>query len=130
MKAVGLFTPCRSSAAGAGAPGRRAEMRTRVKGRGADGSLTDVCDGQQTCPGRGKVWAKPGTDVGQDAVNNRLAVGGQALGGYLDAGHGKLWTVYLTVNGASAPDIEGALDIIDAQARILGILQQQAARSH
>ncbi|WP_327287401.1 D-alanyl-D-alanine carboxypeptidase/D-alanyl-D-alanine endopeptidase [Streptomyces sp. NBC_01198] len=96
---------------------------------GVDGSLAGVCEGQQTCPGRGRVWAKPGTNVALDAVNNRLAVAGQALGGYLDAGHGKLWTVYLTVNGASAPDLQGALDIIDVQARILGLLQQQAARS-
>lgn len=96
---------------------------------GVDGSLASVCEGRQSCPGKGKVWAKPGTNVGLDAVNNRLAVAGQTLGGYLDAGHGRLYTVYLAVNGASAPDLEGALDIINDQARILGILQQQAARS-
>ncbi|MEE4544453.1 D-alanyl-D-alanine carboxypeptidase/D-alanyl-D-alanine-endopeptidase [Streptomyces sp. V4-01] len=93
---------------------------------GVDGSLASVCEGQPVCPGRGKVWAKPGTVAGGDALNERLAIGAQTMGGYLAAGHGRLRTIYLAVNGASAPDIEGAIGLIDDQARILGILQQQA----
>jgi D-alanyl-D-alanine carboxypeptidase/D-alanyl-D-alanine-endopeptidase (penicillin-binding protein 4) len=94
---------------------------------GVDGDLSFVCTGNPGCPGKGKVWAKPGTVTGLDAVNNRLAVGGQTLGGYLAAGHGRYATVYLAVNGAWAPDIQGVFDVITDQARILGLLQQQAA---
>jgi serine-type D-Ala-D-Ala carboxypeptidase/endopeptidase (penicillin-binding protein 4) len=97
---------------------------------GVDGSLASACAGCPTCPGKGKVWAKPGTVAGFDAVNQRLAVGGDTLGGYLDAGHGRLHTFYLAVNGASAPDINGLLGVIDDLSRIAGLLQEQAeARS-
>lgn len=95
---------------------------------GVDGSLAFVCEGCPDCPGRGRVWAKPGTVAGFDAVNQRLAVGAQTMSGYLDAGHGRLHTVYLAVNGASAADIEGVVELIQDQSRILGLLQQQAVR--
>lgn len=96
---------------------------------GVDGSLAGVCEGLPTCPGKGKVRAKPGTTTGLDAVNNRLAIAGQTLGGYLDTGHGHLHTFYLAVTGASAPDtdIQGVIDTINDEARIAGLLQQQAA---
>lgn len=98
---------------------------------GVDGSLAGVCGGLPTCPGKGKVWAKPGTVTGLDAVNDRLAIAGQTLGGYLDAGHGHLHTFYLAVTGASTPDtdIQGVIDAINDEARIAGLLQQQAAAS-
>ncbi|WP_277439012.1 D-alanyl-D-alanine carboxypeptidase/D-alanyl-D-alanine-endopeptidase [Streptomyces sp. SPB162] len=97
---------------------------------GVDGSLAWVCDGSRTCPGKGKVWAKTGTVVGGDAVNDRLAVGGLSIGGYLAAGHGRLNTFYLVVNGASTPDINGVIDLGNDLARIAGLLQEQAeARS-
>ncbi|SHM95184.1 hypothetical protein [Actinacidiphila paucisporea] len=97
---------------------------------GVDGSPAGVCEGEPTCPGKGRVWAKPGTVTGLDALNNRLAVGAQTMGGYLDAGHGRLCTVYLAVNGATTPDIPGLFGLIDDEARILGLLQQQAAGRH
>ncbi|MEU3461417.1 D-alanyl-D-alanine carboxypeptidase/D-alanyl-D-alanine-endopeptidase [Streptomyces sp. NPDC006733] len=93
---------------------------------GVDGSLAWVCDGSPTCPGKGKVWAKTGTAVGFDAVNQRLAVGGLTIGGYLAAGHGRLNTFYLAVNGASTPNINGIIDLGNDLARIAGLLQQQA----
>lgn len=97
---------------------------------GVDGSLAWVCDGSPTCPGKGKVWAKTGTAVGFDAVNQRLAVGGLTIGGYLAAGHGRLNTFYLAMNGASTPDINGVIELGNDLARIAGLLQQQAeARS-
>ncbi|MFD5918184.1 D-alanyl-D-alanine carboxypeptidase/D-alanyl-D-alanine-endopeptidase [Kitasatospora sp. NPDC058201] len=97
---------------------------------GVDGSLASVCEGCPTCPGKGKVWSKPGTVAGFDAVNNRIAVGAQTLGGYLDAGHGRLHTYYLAVNGASTPDIEGVIEMIGDLSLISGLLQEQAeARS-
>ncbi|MGW6914380.1 D-alanyl-D-alanine carboxypeptidase/D-alanyl-D-alanine endopeptidase [Kitasatospora sp. NPDC054939] len=94
---------------------------------GVDGSLASACDGCPTCPGKGKVWAKPGTVIGLDAVNQRLAVGGETLGGYLDAGNGRLHTFYLAVNGASTPDITTFFDVVDDLNRIAGLLQEQAA---
>lgn len=94
---------------------------------GVDGSLASACEGQPSCPGKGKVWAKPGTVVGEDAVNQRLAVGGDTLGGYLDAGHGRLRVFYLAVTGASTKDINGLIGIMNDLSRIAGLLQQQAA---
>ena len=93
---------------------------------GVDGSLASACAGCPTCPGKGKVWAKPGTVVALDAVNQRLAVGGDTLGGYLDAGHGRLGTFYLAVTGASTPDINGLFGVMNDLSRIAGLLQQQA----
>ena len=95
---------------------------------GVDGSLASACEGRPTCPGKGKVWAKPGTVVALDAVNQRLAVGGDTLGGYLDAGHGRLDTFYLAVTGASTPGVSGIFGVMDDLARIAGLLQQQADR--
>ncbi|MFI9329974.1 D-alanyl-D-alanine carboxypeptidase/D-alanyl-D-alanine-endopeptidase [Kitasatospora sp. NPDC052868] len=93
---------------------------------GVDGSLASACDGCPTCPGKGKVWAKPGSVIGYDAVNDRLAVGGETLGGYLAAGHGRLHTFYLAVNGASTPNIDTFFDVLNDLNRIAGLLQQQA----
>lgn len=93
---------------------------------GVDGSLAFACDGCPTCPGKGKVWAKPGSVIGYDAVNDRLAVGGETLGGYLAAGHGRLHTFYLAVNGASTPNINTFFDVINDLNRIAGLLQEQA----
>ncbi|MER6394964.1 D-alanyl-D-alanine carboxypeptidase/D-alanyl-D-alanine-endopeptidase [Kitasatospora sp. NPDC001603] len=103
-----------------------ARFRDALPILGVDGSLAGACAGCPTCPGKGKVWAKPGSVVGEDGLNQRLAVGAQTLGGYLDAGHGRLNTFYLAVNGASAPDIEGFLDEINDLSRIAGLLQQEA----
>ncbi|WP_405018396.1 D-alanyl-D-alanine carboxypeptidase/D-alanyl-D-alanine-endopeptidase [Kitasatospora sp. NBC_00070] len=96
---------------------------------GVDGSLATACAGCPTCPGKGKVWAKPGSVLGFDALNERLAVGGETLGGYLDAGHGRLHTFYLAVNGASTPDINSFFDVINDLSRISGLLQEQAERA-
>ncbi|MFE2723520.1 D-alanyl-D-alanine carboxypeptidase/D-alanyl-D-alanine-endopeptidase [Kitasatospora sp. NPDC059327] len=97
---------------------------------GVDGSLAGACAGCPTCPGKGKVWAKPGTVAGLDAVNQRLAIGAETLGGYLDAGHGRLHTFYLAVNGASTKDITTFFDVVNDLNRIAGLLQEQAeARS-
>lgn len=96
---------------------------------GVDGLLAFSCEGLDPCPGRGKVWGKTGTVAGLDALNGRLAVGAEAISGYLDAGHGRLHTYYLAVNGASTPstDVEEVVDIADDLSLIAGLLQEQAA---
>ncbi|MFC5886711.1 D-alanyl-D-alanine carboxypeptidase/D-alanyl-D-alanine-endopeptidase [Kitasatospora sp. CM 4170] len=97
---------------------------------GVDGSLAFACAGCPTCPGKGKVWAKPGTVAGFDAVNQRLAVGAETLGGYLAAGHGRLHTFYLAVNGASTQNIDTFFDLVNDLNRIAGLLQEQAEARH
>ncbi|OKI20632.1 D-alanyl-D-alanine carboxypeptidase/D-alanyl-D-alanine-endopeptidase [Streptomyces sp. CB03911] len=93
---------------------------------GVDGLLAFVCEGCPSCPGKGKVWAKTGTVAGFDALNDRLAVGADTISGYLDAGHGRLHTFFLAVNGAYSADIDGVIDIGNDLARIAGLLQEQA----
>ncbi|MFI1970522.1 D-alanyl-D-alanine carboxypeptidase/D-alanyl-D-alanine endopeptidase [Streptomyces cinnamoneus] len=104
-----------------------ARFRRALPILGVDGSLAGSCTRRATCPAHGRVFAKPGTVAGFDAVNRRLAVGGQTLAGYLDAGHGRRHTFFIGVNGAFAPDIEGVLAIGDDLNRIAALLQQQAA---
>ncbi|WP_058043030.1 D-alanyl-D-alanine carboxypeptidase/D-alanyl-D-alanine-endopeptidase [Streptomyces roseifaciens] len=108
-----------------------ARFRKALPILGVDGSLAGSCTRAATCPAHGKVFAKPGTVAGFDAVNNRLAVGGDTLAGYFDTGHGRHHTFFIGVNGASAPDIKGLLAIIDDLNHIAALLQQQAAaREH
>ncbi|WP_424891659.1 D-alanyl-D-alanine carboxypeptidase/D-alanyl-D-alanine endopeptidase [Streptomyces sp. XH2] len=104
-----------------------ARFRRALPILGVDGSLAGSCTRPASCPAHGKVFAKPGTVAGFDAVNNRLAVGGQTLAGYLDAGHGRRHTFFIGVNGASAPDIEGVLAIGEDLNRIAALLQERAA---
>ncbi|MFF2045452.1 D-alanyl-D-alanine carboxypeptidase/D-alanyl-D-alanine-endopeptidase [Kitasatospora sp. NPDC058170] len=99
-------------------------FRTSLPILGVDGSLADSCPGD--CPARGKVFAKPGTVAGFDAVNQRIAVGAQTLGGYLETADGCLHTFFVGANGASAPDIEGVIDTITDVAGIAAILQETA----
>ncbi|MGK5730243.1 D-alanyl-D-alanine carboxypeptidase/D-alanyl-D-alanine endopeptidase [Streptomyces sp. URMC 124] len=104
-----------------------ARFRRSLPILGVDGSLAGSCTRAATCPAHGKVFAKPGTVAGFDAVNDRLAVAGDTLAGYLDAGHGRHHTFFIGVNGASAPDIEGLLAVMDDINHIAALLQQQAA---
>jgi serine-type D-Ala-D-Ala carboxypeptidase/endopeptidase (penicillin-binding protein 4) len=69
---------------------------------GVDGSLTGVAD---DTPAKGKVFAKTGTLVDADLVNQRFLLGSKALGGYMRA-NGRLYVFGLYVNDgtASAPN--------------------------
>ena len=104
-----------------------ARFRDALPVMGVDGSLGWVCQGSPSCPGRGKVWAKTGTVAGEDAVNQRIALGALTIGGYLEVCPGHFHTFYLAVNGASVPDINGVIEGGNDLARIAGLLQQQAA---
>ncbi|MGW4650261.1 D-alanyl-D-alanine carboxypeptidase/D-alanyl-D-alanine endopeptidase [Kitasatospora sp. NPDC004289] len=92
---------------------------------GVDGSLAPFCP---DCAAKGKVFAKPGTVAGEDGVNQRLAIGAQTLGGFLETRDGCLHTFFVGVNGASAPDIEGLIETVADVTRIAALLQEQAAR--
>ncbi|WP_435058768.1 D-alanyl-D-alanine carboxypeptidase/D-alanyl-D-alanine endopeptidase [Streptomyces sp. bgisy060] len=99
-------------------------FRTALPILGVDGSLALSCT---ACPAKGKVFAKTGTVAGGDALNQRYGVGAQTLAGYLVARHGRLHTFFVGVNGASAANVDGLLEIGDDVNTIAALLQQQAA---
>jgi D-alanyl-D-alanine carboxypeptidase/D-alanyl-D-alanine-endopeptidase (penicillin-binding protein 4) len=72
---------------------------------GVDGSLAH--DGVHT-PARGKVFAKTGTALGGDPLNNRVALQAKSLAGYYQGAHGG-WHVFDVVvnNAGTAPDFRG-----------------------
>jgi D-alanyl-D-alanine carboxypeptidase/D-alanyl-D-alanine-endopeptidase (penicillin-binding protein 4) len=92
---------------------------------GVDGALALSCT--TDCPAKGKVFAKTGTIVGGDTLNQRVTVGAQGLGGYLQTHDGRLDVFFLMVNGASTPDIAGYFGIYDDVNNIAALLQEQAS---
>ncbi|MFG2094106.1 D-alanyl-D-alanine carboxypeptidase/D-alanyl-D-alanine-endopeptidase [Streptomyces sp. NPDC048612] len=101
-------------------------FRTALPILGVDGSLADSC---RSCPSRGKVFAKTGTAAGGDFLNDRLAVGAETTGGYLETRKGHFDVFFAGVNGAATPDadINGVLSIGDDVADVAAYLQQQSA---
>ncbi len=95
-----------------------------VSGTGALFCTTD-------CPAKGKVFAKPGTIIGFDQLNQQFAINAQTFAGYLEADDGHLYTFYtffVGVNGAAVPNIQGFFDVNDDVDEIAVILQQEACR--
>ncbi|GAA1952020.1 D-alanyl-D-alanine carboxypeptidase/D-alanyl-D-alanine endopeptidase [Kitasatospora viridis] len=90
-----------------------------VSGTGALYCTTD-------CPAKGKVFAKPGTIIGGDLLNQQIAINAQTYAGYLQADDGHLYTFFVGVNGAAVPDIQGFFDVNDDVDQIAVILQQEA----
>ncbi|MGF1429837.1 D-alanyl-D-alanine carboxypeptidase/D-alanyl-D-alanine endopeptidase [Kitasatospora sp. LaBMicrA B282] len=93
---------------------------------GVDGTLAGSCN-TDACPARGKVFAKTGSAVGGDPLNQQLAVGAQTLGGYLVSDQGCMRIFFLAVNGAAVPDIPGFVQVGNDLARIAALLQQEAS---
>jgi D-alanyl-D-alanine carboxypeptidase/D-alanyl-D-alanine-endopeptidase (penicillin-binding protein 4) len=91
---------------------------------GVNGSIANVC---KDCPAKGKVFAKTGTVGNADLLNERL-VEAESLGGYLEVEPGRFHTFYVVVNGAIAPNIEGAVRVFDDLADIGALLQEDAAQ--
>ncbi|MGW7361694.1 hypothetical protein ACWGI0_35020 [Streptomyces sp. NPDC054802] len=73
-----------------------------------------------------QVFAKTGTVAGYDALNDRLAIGAETVAGYLETDDSRLHTVFVGVNGASAPDLQGLIDVTEDVALIAARLQEQA----
>ncbi|WP_234434915.1 MULTISPECIES: D-alanyl-D-alanine carboxypeptidase [Streptomyces] len=92
-----------------------------VSGTGALFCTTD-------CPAKGKVFAKPGTIIGFDQLNQQFAINAQTFAGYLEADDGHLYTFFVGVNGAAVPNIQGFFDVNDDVDEIAVILQQEACR--
>jgi hypothetical protein len=99
-------------------------FRTMLPELGVDGSLAEAC---RDCPAKGKVFAKTGTVALPDAINARL-IQAESLGGYLEVEPDRLHVFYLVVNGATAQDIDDALQIFDDLADIAAIVQEGASQ--
>ncbi|MFF0411255.1 D-alanyl-D-alanine carboxypeptidase/D-alanyl-D-alanine-endopeptidase [Kitasatospora sp. NPDC004745] len=91
---------------------------------GVDGSGATTCT--TDCPAKGKVFVKPGSAIGGDRLNNRLAVSGQAVAGYLLTNNGCLRTFFVAVNGAATPTIETFFDVSDDVFQIAALLQEES----
>jgi D-alanyl-D-alanine carboxypeptidase/D-alanyl-D-alanine-endopeptidase (penicillin-binding protein 4) len=92
---------------------------------GVDGSNAGTCT---DCPAKGKVFAKPGTVIGQDLLNGRLAIADQSQAGYLQTDDGRMLIFVMMANAASAPDLQGVVDVFNDSNVISALLQQQASK--
>ncbi|WP_107469837.1 D-alanyl-D-alanine carboxypeptidase/D-alanyl-D-alanine-endopeptidase [Streptomyces mangrovisoli] len=95
---------------------------------GVDGSNAISCT--ENCPAKGKVFAKPGTYLGYDELNQQLEVAAQNEAGYLRTDDGRLLTFFVGVNGASSPDLNSFISIFDDVNQITALLQEQASARH
>jgi len=86
---------------------------------GVDGSLVGVA---ADTPAKGKVFAKTGTLVDTDLVNQRLLLGAKALGGYMRA-NGRLYVFGLYVNNGTANGISDILEINEDLGQIAAALR-------
>jgi len=91
-----------------------------VSGTGALYCTTD-------CPAKGKVFAKPGTIIGDDELNQELAATAQNEAGYLQTDDGRLLTFFVGVNGAATPDLQSFIGIFNDVNQITALLQEQAS---
>ncbi|WP_052442430.1 D-alanyl-D-alanine carboxypeptidase/D-alanyl-D-alanine endopeptidase [Streptacidiphilus neutrinimicus] len=91
---------------------------------GVNGSNAISCP---DCPAKGKVFAKPGTVIGVDDLNSRLAVADQSQAGYLLTNDGHLVVFVVLVNSATAPDLNGTIRIFDDTNQISALLQEEAS---
>ncbi|MEW1908030.1 hypothetical protein AB0442_06155 [Kitasatospora sp. NPDC085895] len=58
----------------------------------------------------------------------QLAVGGETVAGYLDAGNGRLHAFFAGVDNTRAADVDDFLEVVDDVTNVAALLQQQAAR--
>ena len=90
---------------------------------GIDGSLATNCT---HCPAKGKVFAKTGTVLVSDTLNNRFTLA-WALAGYLQVRPGRYYAYDLVVNGSVMQDFSDVIGVADDLANISAILQEEAA---
>jgi D-alanyl-D-alanine carboxypeptidase/D-alanyl-D-alanine-endopeptidase (penicillin-binding protein 4) len=89
---------------------------------GIDGSLATVCT---HCPANGKVFAKTGTVLLHETLNNRFTLG-WALAGYLEVRPGRYYAYDLVVNGSVMQGFSGVLGVADDLSNISAMLQEEA----
>jgi D-alanyl-D-alanine carboxypeptidase/D-alanyl-D-alanine-endopeptidase (penicillin-binding protein 4) len=68
---------------------------------GVDGTLVESVPANS--PIRGKVWAKTGTEIHRDFMNDRFLLRTKALAGYLTTAHGRELTLAMFVNNVPLP---------------------------
>lgn len=100
------------------------QFRDSLPVLGLDGTLAGFCSG---CAGVGKVFAKTGTAIGGDDLNEQLEVGSEVLAGYLEADDGTLRTFFAGVNNTAVPDITAFYEIINDVSLAASILQQETS---
>lgn len=89
---------------------------------GVDGSEIDTV--APTSPVRGKAFAKSGTTVAGDVMNQRSLVMVRALAGYLTGKSGREMTVAIYVSDVPLADVLDVLTIISEQGTIAEILYE------
>jgi D-alanyl-D-alanine carboxypeptidase/D-alanyl-D-alanine-endopeptidase (penicillin-binding protein 4) len=90
---------------------------------GVDSSLATVCT---HCPAKGKVFAKTGTVLATDTLNNRFTLA-WALAGYLEVRPGRYYAYDFVVNGSVVQDFSSVVGVLDDLGKISTILQEEAA---
>uniref|UniRef100_UPI000AEE973A D-alanyl-D-alanine carboxypeptidase n=1 Tax=Actinacidiphila rubida TaxID=310780 RepID=UPI000AEE973A len=104
---------------------RATDFRLLLPILGVNGSNAISCT--TDCPAKGKVFAKPGTIIGDDLLNQQLEVAAQNEAGYLKTDDGRLLTFFVGVNGASSPSLDAFLSIFNDVNQITALLQEQAS---
>ena len=88
---------------------------------GVDGSLADV---QADSKAAGKVFAKTGTLLGGDALNNRYRLVTKTLGGVMDTEKGRHLAFTIMVNQGFYPDLAGVFEANDSVGKVAALIQQ------
>lgn len=88
---------------------------------GVDGSLATV---QPDSEAAGKVYAKTGTLVGGDLLNNRARINTKALGGVMDTEGGRTVAFVIIMNQSFADGIEGVFAANDDVGAVAAAIQQ------
>lgn len=88
---------------------------------GVDGSLSMV---QADSPAAGKVFAKTGTLMGWDALNERYRLTTKSLGGVMEAKSGKYLAFTVMMNHGISDDINGVFAANDDVGAVAAAIQQ------
>ncbi|WP_200182778.1 D-alanyl-D-alanine carboxypeptidase/D-alanyl-D-alanine endopeptidase [Tomitella biformata] len=88
---------------------------------GVDGSLADVQAGSEAA---GKVFAKTGTLIGGDALNNRLRLVTKTLGGVMDTEKGRHLAFTIMVNQGFYDEIAGVFEANNDVGKVAALIQQ------
>lgn len=89
---------------------------------GVDGSLADAGKGSSA---EGKVWAKTGTVVIYDRVNDRLITSSKALAGYMNSSKGRNLAFVVYVNIVPAKDIDSVIQVGNDLGSIADLIYQK-----
>ncbi|MDF2444315.1 MAG: hypothetical protein JWR01_2518 [Subtercola sp.] len=88
---------------------------------GVDGSLADVQKGSEAA---GKVFAKTGTLVGGDALNDRVRLTTKTLGGVMESEKGRHLAFTIMVNQGFYPDTNGVFEANDDVGKVAALIQE------